>query len=70
MCLIAPLALQLSTVSWVRGDHGQHAARLAEQDRKREPEVSQHNSLGRELHVVLLQKNGTAAQMFVVSIFK
>ena len=66
MCPIAPLALQLLTVSWVRGDLGQHAPRLAEQECKREPELSQDNRLGREQHVILLQTNGTATQMFVL----
>merc|ERR550517_1813510 len=58
----------LPTVSWVHGDLGQRAPRLAEQERKREPELSQHNRLGRELHVVLLRNNKTATQMLVIRI--
>ena len=54
-------------MSWVHGELGQHAARTAEQERKREPEVSRRHRLGRELHAVLLRSNRTATQMFVVS---
>merc|ERR1719192_2724069 len=55
-----------SIVSWVNGEPGQHAARTAEQERKREPEVSRRHRLGQELHVVLLPNNRTATQMFVL----
>ena len=61
------LAFQRSIVSWVHGELGQHAARIAEQERKREPEVSPRHRLGRELHAVLLLINRTATRMFVVS---
>ena len=54
-------------MSWVHGELGQHAARIAEQERKTEPEVSGRHRLGRELHVVLLLNKRIATQMFVVS---
>ena len=58
---------QRSIVSWVHGELGQHAARIVEEERKTEPEVSRRHRLGRELHAVLLLINRTATQMFVVS---
>ena len=55
------------TASWAHGVPGQHVPRLVERELKREPELSQLNSLGQEQHAALLQNNRTATQMFVVS---
>ena len=54
-------------MSWVHGELGQHAARIVEEERKTEPEVSRRHRLGRELHAALLLNNRIATQMFVVS---